>query len=135
MRSEPDYISGMKADVSQMADGHEERVPYSTVLHGTVVGVNRHETGQVIHLKLADGGHRVLAAADDVVRAAVGRFGDKVRVSTSATWDGTKGADWVAESIEPWEDADLLDTLCELHDQLKAEGVSVDVDAWIRDLD
>lgn len=112
-----------------------DRVAFGTTVHGRIVGVQEGERGFAVKLALAEGGRQEFDANETMAIAAAKRFGAKVKAEATGWWDGQATSGYTLVSIESWDDTDLLQALFDVREELEREGVEVDADGWIAELD
>jgi hypothetical protein len=110
-------------------------IAHATVVYGKIVGVNEFDHGSTVKLELADGGRQEFQAESLLAIRAAKLFGKKIRATVTAVWDSSKNRDWALESFDSWADDDLLDAIDKVRADLAAKGVTIDPDAWMREID
>lgn len=108
---------------------------FGTTIHGRIVGVHESDRSFSVRIALAEGGRQDFETTEEVARSAARRFGEKVRATATGRWDGESVSGYAITDIEPWDDVDFLQALAEIRDELAHDGVEIDPDEWIAELD
>jgi hypothetical protein len=105
----------------------------STVLYGTVVGIEAKRGGCTVTVKPDDGGGKVNLDAEPFLAERAGRlFNRSVRVVATYTWDlHDARADWSLREIAAWTRESFAEVLAEI----RSEGLAFDRRALLAELE
>ena len=105
-----------------------------TEIYGRIVGLAVKGENTVVRIKLDDGGTEEFRV-DGAEEAALRLFNKTVRARVAYTYAEDVIAERALEALSPWAADDLLTVLRDVRDELEREGVAVDVEEWLREVD
>jgi len=103
--------------------------------YGRVVGLSVKNEQTFVRLRIDDGGTEEYRAQAELEGRVASFFNKTVRVYVVHTLYGDEVGDGVIEAIDEWTNEEFLNVMHSLRDDLTRQGVTVDVDAWLRELD
>jgi len=103
--------------------------------YGRVVGLAVKNEQAFVRLRMDDGGTQEYRVRPGLEGRLSPFFNKTVRVYVVHTLYGDDVADGVIESIEEWTNEAFLDVMHEVRDDLSRQGVAIDVETWLRELD
>jgi hypothetical protein len=103
--------------------------------YGRVVGLYVKNEQTFVRFRLDDGGTEEFLTRTDLESRAASLFNRTARVYVVHTLCGDEATDGVIEAIDEWSGEDFLTVMHSLREDLARKGVSVDVEAWLQELD
>lgn len=103
--------------------------------YGRVVGLFVKNEQTVVRLRMDDGGTEEYQTRRELEGRVASFFNKSARVHVVHTLHGDQVGDGVIEAIDEWTNEEFLDVMHSVRDDLTQQGVTVDVEAWLRELD
>lgn len=121
--------------VQQLAETDELQSEMAAEYYGRVVGLQVRNGQTYVRLRYDDGGTEEFRAGPDVERKVAQFFNCTVRMYVLHMLHGSEWTESYIESIEEWSGEDFLAVMQSLRSDLSKKGISVDVEAWLQELD
>ena len=103
-------------------------------IYGRIVGLAMKGESTMVRIKLDDGGTEEFRA-DSVEDIATRFFGKTVRARVVYTYSEDLVGERAVEALMPWDGDDLVTVLRHVRDELETEGIKVDVEEWLREVE
>ncbi len=121
--------------VQQLAEADELQSEMAAEYYGRIVGLQARNGQIYVRLRFDDGGTEEFRAGQEVERKVVSLFNCTVRMYVLHLLHGSEWTESYIESIEEWSGEDFLSVMQSIRSDLSKKGVSVDVEAWLQELD
>lgn len=103
--------------------------------YGRVVALSVKNEKTFIRMHMDDGGTREYEVVNGLEQRSASFFNKTVRIHVVHTLYGDAMIDGRVEAIEAWANETFLDVMRSVRENLTEQGVTVDVEAWLRELD